>query len=212
MGGDRNRLYAKLHIAKKQIGLDDDAWRDLVERITASRSLKAATDDQLVALVEECRRIGFKPSYRPDGIKRFRLAGGKEHRKARALWLSLYHLGVIDNPAEQALTAFARRVTGGDAYAGIDALEWVRGDDINRVIEALKDWAAREGGVNWKPLSRSSRVDPRERVIVAQIRKLEARGVVVEGVFIPATAAEQDRLIADLGARLRAGGRKDEQS
>jgi phage gp16-like protein len=32
--------------------------------------------------------------------------------KARALWISLYHLGAIDNPSEQALEAFARRQLG----------------------------------------------------------------------------------------------------
>jgi phage gp16-like protein len=197
----RKKLYAKLHIAKKQLGLDDDAWRDLVERATGERSLKALTDDQLTRLVEECRRLGFKPAKQSKP-----LAAGREIRKARALWLSLWHLGVIPDPSEEALAGFARRVTGGRDL-GLSALQWVRGEDAFALIEALKERAARDAGVNWSPYRQGNRVvshNPRARVIEAQRRMLKQAGDTAPWIDLhKLSAIEADALIAELGERIR---------
>ncbi|MDP3329401.1 regulatory protein GemA [Parvibaculum sp.] len=197
----RKKLYAKLHIAKKQLGLDDDAWRDLLERVTGDRSLKVLDDTQLKGLVEECRRLGFKPAKQSKP-----LAGGREIRKARALWLSLWHLGVIPDPSEEALAGFARRVTGGKEL-GLAALQWVRGDDAFALIEALKERAARDAGVDWSPYRQGKRVvshNPRARVIEAQRRILKQAGDSCPWVDIhKLSAVKADALIAELGEKIR---------
>jgi len=204
----RKKLYAKLHIAKKQLGLDDDAWRDLVERMTGERSLKALDENQLTRLVEECRRLGFKPAHKPihTGKQTRTSADGKEIRKARALWLSLWHLGLIPDPSEEALTGFARRVTGGKEL-GLAALQWVRGDDAFALIEALKERASRDGGVNWAPYRQGNRVvshNPRARVIEAQRRILKQAGDSGPPFDLhKLSAVAADALIAELGERVR---------
>jgi hypothetical protein len=50
---------AKVHIAKKQLCLDDDDYRDILERITGHRSSRAVAPDQLQALQREFRRLGW---------------------------------------------------------------------------------------------------------------------------------------------------------
>jgi phage gp16-like protein len=201
----RKKLYAKLHIAKKQLGLDDDAWRDLAERVTGERSLKALADDELPRLVEECRRLGFKPSQKRNNAAK-PLAGGREIRKARALWLSLWHLGVIPDPSEEALAGFARRVTGGKEL-GLAALQWVRGEDAYALIEALKERAVRDGGVSWSPYRMGGRVvghNPRGRVIEAQRRILKQAGDSCPPLDVHnLSAVKADELIAELGERVR---------
>jgi hypothetical protein len=59
--------------------------------------------------------------------------------KARALWISLYHLGAIANPSEQALEAFARR------QLGCMKMQWANGAQAYKLVEALKAIAQRHG-------------------------------------------------------------------
>jgi len=60
-------------------------------------------------------------------------------RKARALWLSLYHLGELSDPSEEALAAFCHRQTQ------VDALQWLSPAEAWALIESLKQWCARCG-------------------------------------------------------------------
>lgn len=62
--------------------------------------------------------------------------------KIRALWWTLYWLGEVDNPGEEALAAFVRR------QCGISHLRFVDHRNAPSIIEALKQWATR-AGVKW---------------------------------------------------------------
>jgi len=53
------RILAKLHIAKKALGLDDEDWRDLLERMTGHRSARELTEEHLRPLQRELRRLGW---------------------------------------------------------------------------------------------------------------------------------------------------------
>jgi len=55
---DRNTL-ARLHIARKELCLDEDDYRDLLERITGKRSARDIGPESLPALQKELRRIGW---------------------------------------------------------------------------------------------------------------------------------------------------------
>jgi phage gp16-like protein len=179
----RLSLYGKIEVAKKQLGLDEDAYRDLLAaRYAGKRSRRQLGNAQLVDLVEHFKSLGFKasPPTRKAGTRA--QADSPEHRKMRALWLTLYHLGVIEDASEAALAGFARRVTGGKE-TGVATLHWVRGQDAFKTIEALKARAARPveqggGGVDWSSYQiladgvMQSREYPRARVIEAQWRRL----------------------------------------
>lgn len=144
----RRSMIAKIQIAKTQLGLDEDDYRQAVFDASGQFSLAACKDGQLVTLLDWMKSKGFRPL--PKGGAR--AASHPMARKARALWISLYHLGAVHNPAEQALEAFGKR------QLGCDRLAWANQGDAYRLIEALKNMAVRHGWIQHdratqKPLS-----------------------------------------------------------
>ncbi len=55
----RNSRLAAIHMGKKQLGLDDDTYRDMLEQIGGSRSAKDLDDDGLVQVLKHMESIGF---------------------------------------------------------------------------------------------------------------------------------------------------------
>ena len=64
----RKSLMAKIHIAQKDLGLDEDTYRAMLQNLTGKRSSADCTDRQLVMLVAALRKRGWKDS-RPKGPK-----------------------------------------------------------------------------------------------------------------------------------------------
>lgn len=63
-------LTAAIHVAKKQLGLDDDTYRAKLEIITGKSSTKGMTDDERQAVLTVFRNEGFQPAPnapRPNG-------------------------------------------------------------------------------------------------------------------------------------------------
>ena len=140
----RRAMLAKVHLGAKQLGLSDDARRDLMFRVTGRRSAADMTMNQLDHVLSEYRRLGWKPEQRQAAQSRpaGRRAPPADHpvaRKARALWLGLHRLEAIQNPSEQALEAFAKRQVGCDAMRFMDQAQGFK------LIEALKRMAGRAG-------------------------------------------------------------------
>lgn len=224
----RRALTAKVHIAKKELQIDDDTYRDMIENRYQKRSSKDLSITQLVDLVEHLKGQGFKakPRRAPGNITP---AADREKliRKVRALWVSLHHLGVLRDASEASLASFAKRVTGGKD-TGIDNLAWLDGDGAFKVIEALKKMAEREGGVCWEAHTIGTSAGPvkvyrpRQRVLEAQWRLMAelqlARVPNVYGLAEYARRvarignkrdlsqipdASQDQVIAALGSEIR---------
>lgn len=146
----RRSMIAKVHLGAKELGLADDVRRDLMQRLTGKRSAADCSDDELDAILADYRAKGWKPTVLGGGkaARPARDAGttfrrpAADHpvaRKARAMWISLHQLGVVQNRSEQALEAFARR------QLKIDALVWADQSQGFRLIEALKAMAERAG-------------------------------------------------------------------
>ncbi len=57
----RKSLLAKVHIAKKDLGLDDDTYRAMLVGITTRESARDCTVPQLVGVLAELRRKGWMP-------------------------------------------------------------------------------------------------------------------------------------------------------
>ena len=131
---------ATIHIGLKQLGIVEDDARDLYERLTGERSLRAMRPNQHQTLIDELVRLGFKPASKGS---RKRLTG-KYAPKLQALWIAGHNLGLIRNRDDAALLAFVKRQTGIDHTRFLYYLE-----DASKAIEALKAWLARDGGVDW---------------------------------------------------------------
>lgn len=131
----RRGLIAKIHVAKKQMGMDEDSYRAMLRRHGAD-SASTMSLEQLESVLQELQAKGFKPTP-PKKAGARKQANGEEVKKIRALWLFLHQIGAVNNPTEAALAVYAKRMVG------VDDLRWVDGTRSTRLIEALKNWAVR---------------------------------------------------------------------
>ena len=53
----KDPLLAQIHIAKKELSLTDDSYRDLLERVTGQRSSKGMTAQKKNAVLDEFKRL-----------------------------------------------------------------------------------------------------------------------------------------------------------
>ncbi|MDE1917642.1 MAG: regulatory protein GemA [Sphingomonadales bacterium] len=201
----RRSMIAKIQIAKKQLGIDDDDYRHQIREVSGQESLKECSERQLARVLDWLKSKGFKPALRK---------GAASHpmaNKARALWISLYHLGAVQNPLEQAFEAFAKR------QLGCERLAWARQSDAYRLIEALKAMAVRHG---WQQHDRATgkpfqALGLQISLCDAILLKMKEAGIASEswsiqeaaydlcGIRTPQTAAHYERLAKALGDALR---------
>lgn len=130
----RRVLIAKVKIAVKDLDMADDDYRHLLFKTTGQMSAADCTEQQLQAMIVQLKQRGFTPK-----LARGRSANHPGAGKARALWISLYHLGAIHNGSEQALEAFAAR------QLKCERLQWADQGQVYKLIEALKAIAERNG-------------------------------------------------------------------
>lgn len=136
-GSQRRRaMLAKVHIAKKTLGLADDDYRQILLGVTTRTSASQCDDRELDTLIKHFESKGFSAKARPKGA---RPADHPAAKKARALWISLGMLGAISDPSEHALEAFARR------QLGCTQVAWADQGQIYKLVEALKAIAERAG-------------------------------------------------------------------
>jgi len=211
----RRAMLAKINIGRQQIGMLEDDYRQLLFDTTGKMSLKDCSDAQLDAMLDALKRKGFRPLPKggPKSAAQHPMA-----RKARAMWISLYQLGVVHNHSEHALEAFARR------QLGCEKLVWAIQSDAFRLIEALKDMGEKKGWRQRDP--RTGKAYSPEALkgslCHAILKRLKAHGIArqdwalhdaawklcgiensKEGRW---TASDYEQLAAALGAKLRECG------
>lgn len=135
----RRAMTAKIHIAKKQLGLDEDDYRQIILDETGRTSAGACTDAELERILKRMEARGFKPLPKAGATGASRPAQHPVARKARALWISLHHLGAVESPTEKALESFAKR------QLKCERLVWANQSQGYKLIEALKAMAVRHG-------------------------------------------------------------------
>jgi phage gp16-like protein len=143
---NREQAIRLIHVARRDLAIDDDAWRDLLrEKFKVESSTELGIVD-LYAVIAHLKKCGFKvrhPKKKPGPALSRPLEGAAQRypgdaAKLRALWLFMAHeLHVIRSDDEASLAAYAKRITG------IEALQWLDGQQTYRVIESLKKWAER---------------------------------------------------------------------
>lgn len=130
----RRRALAKIHIAKKELGLDDADYRALVRSVAADQDSAAHLGDaELQQLLERLSDLGWRPRL-PRTVQR---PLPPMVWKARELWLELHRRGAVRNPGWSALARFAKRMTGVGDLRRLDVRQ------ATVVIEALKRWLER---------------------------------------------------------------------
>ena len=224
---DPERIRRAIFGTCRRRGIDDETRHAIQLRATGKESLKDMTPREMAEVLQALgghrRRSGRRAGPRRDNAEEQRrevLPAGPHRSKLRALWICAYELGVVRDRTDEALAAWICRQTG------LDAAIWAPPAQTAQCIEALKDWMARDGGVDWRPYARDGKRPvhkPRARVLEALWRKLHEAGEVriadtgalhswVVGFrrgqesysALPSTV--QDQLIRELGKWLRKAG------
>ncbi|MFB9148734.1 gp16 family protein [Roseovarius ramblicola] len=136
-------LHKLIFAACRQLGLDDDARRDLQVSVTGKTSLRDMSDGELKLLVNRLKEAGFKDQ---PVRSRHKPAPRADLRMIHVLWRKLGEAGALRDPSRRGLNTFIRKRFGsnwGSVPADVDMLrDW---QQIDAVIQALKDWGRREG-------------------------------------------------------------------
>ncbi|WP_321392784.1 regulatory protein GemA [Emcibacter sp.] len=133
-----NVLLAQIHIAKKDLGLEDGTYRAVLHQITGKESSGDMNAREQRLVVDHFKSHGWKPKK----AKKKRPASKKPFvRKIFAMWWELGELGLLEVPKSKrvdACIAFVKRMTD------VEDPEWLTADQANIVIEALKKWKRRK--------------------------------------------------------------------
>jgi phage gp16-like protein len=139
----RDATISKIHIAKKEFNLDDDAVRDVYERVTKKRSLKDMTAKQRLAVLDDFKSRGFKVTRSAKATSNSRNFSSKKYvRLIFALWASCTKLGEIKDGSHVALRSFVATQTE-KRGTRIDDPAFLTYDQASPVIETLKSMEKR---------------------------------------------------------------------
>ena len=132
----RAKLIQLISIAKQQLGIEEEIWRGhILPRYGAKEkngklSLTTLPIYQLENVLKELKQKGFS---NPNSNSMSDL------EYIRRLWSDLHQMGVVRDGSEQALIRWAK-----NRFNGLDKLEWLNTYQKQQMIEALKNWIARE--------------------------------------------------------------------
>lgn len=150
---DRKLLVTKIHIARNQLGMDDDSYRaNLAHYANGKTSCTEMTVPELHSVLAAFKKLGFKPKqatskkqpntkYSPSTAE-----GPKDERSViRAIWIFMHRAGFVRDGSESALNSYVARQTAHlNGGAGIQSVQWLEGEDAVLVLESLKKWCRRE--------------------------------------------------------------------
>jgi hypothetical protein len=148
------KLLAKIHIAKRDLGLNEDVYRDALEGQTGKRSAAEMTNDQIAKCLRHFVSLGWSPYAKASGDKLPKpkkyddqkgdiySATPGQKRKIEVLWHDLYR----GNEETKHLRQFLFN------HFKVSDIRFLDKDKAYDVIEALKAMARRRQGTT-SPLS-----------------------------------------------------------
>lgn len=144
INSSRNVMIAKIHLAKNQLGLDDDTYRSIINQTVGKDSAAKCTDKQLIKVIEAIKAKGWsdkKPRVKGEKALKDRKAYENANKpsisKIYALWGVLQRSGKIKSHDKAALDAFVKK------YTSIDHVKWIDKPQAQKIIEILKQMIAR---------------------------------------------------------------------
>ena len=142
---NRKAALAQIHIAKSQLGLDDDTYRQMLKNLTGKRSCSDMVIGELYIVIRHLENVGFK-KHRPRRGQYSPRSTGKVIDVMRAIWIEMHKAGFVKDGSELALTRWAKRASSQrNGGIGVESLEWLEKDTrlAIQVLEDLKQWQKR---------------------------------------------------------------------
>lgn len=132
----RSAEIAQIHIAKAQLGLDDDTYRAILWTVGRVRSSKDLDWTGRKALLDHFKAKGWKPRP-PKAAKASAPVHPGQDALVKSLWNELHAAGKVRDPSDAALGSWLKR------NHWPERVEWLDHKQITQAIEALKKWLAR---------------------------------------------------------------------
>ncbi len=124
----RQRDLARIHLAKKQLGLDDETYREMLMSLTGKSSAGDMNRHERWTVLQEVARLGTRVS-EAQGHPGKPQAPAPE--KAPLLSKIEAQLAEADRPWAYA-NAMAKRMFG------VDLVQWCHPDQLRRIVAALE--------------------------------------------------------------------------
>lgn len=128
-----SNLLKLVQIGKRELALDDDMYRDMLEQSVGVRSAKNLSQWQLSKVLDHMKGLGFKPKHKPR-------PRAEEVTKLKAIWITMHQQGFVRNGSDAAIDAYVRRMTTAQNGRGIDRAIWLKSHQAAEVLESLKKW------------------------------------------------------------------------
>lgn len=139
----RLSLIKLIHVARRNLQLDDDTYRSLLVNVTGKQSCRDLRVGQLETVLKVLEDKGFKRKRPRSPARRHRETDVTA--KVRHVWQQMHKDGFIRDGGDAALDAFVAKMTvRTNNGQGIASLAWCRGDTLLTVLESLKQWHLRE--------------------------------------------------------------------
>jgi phage gp16-like protein len=134
------KLLAKIHIAKKELGLDDETYRQAIQNLTGKRSAADLTNEQILKCIRHFKDLGWVPKAKPkkydDQKGDIYSATPGQKRKVEVLWHNIYRGNFETKHLRQFLWKHFK----------VSDIRFLDKDKAYDVIEALKAMQMRRSG------------------------------------------------------------------
>lgn len=142
------KLLAKIHIAKKELGLDEESYRAALENVTGKRSAADLTNEQVLKAIRHFKDLGWTPhaSRLTPNAKKYDDQKGDIYsaspgikRKIEAMWHDIYR----GNDETKHLRQFLFN------HFKVSDIRFLEKRTAYEVVEALKAMKRRRSGPFW---------------------------------------------------------------
>lgn len=139
----RNSELAQIHIAKKQLGMDEETYRMMLHNVTGKDSTKEMDIQDRYQVLAHLKKVGFKARRGKQRLSP-KTSNADQRSKIRAVWIAMFKDGFIQDGSETALDAWVRRMTKLHVHGQVDSVAWLTSiESAQFVLEALKKWQKR---------------------------------------------------------------------
>ncbi|EEP6366142.1 DUF1018 domain-containing protein [Salmonella enterica] len=141
---DRASLITLMHVARRELRLDEDTYKDALRTATGKTSCRDMTLPELSKALAAFKKRGFKVRSKPQNRA---LKPATVTAKIRAIWRLMHAQGFLGSDSEAALNAWVRKQTapqnGGE---GVANYQWLEKEPAlaSDILERLKRWHRRE--------------------------------------------------------------------
>ncbi len=141
---DRASLITLIHVARRELRLDEDTYKDALRTATGKISCRDMTQTELSKVLATFKKRGFKVRSRPQNRA---LKPATVTAKIRAIWRLMYAQGFLSSDSEVALNGWVRHQTAPQNDGeGVANYQWLEREPAlaSDMLERLKRWHRRE--------------------------------------------------------------------